>query len=1147
MAYNTKAVEEYRKLKKEAEERSKTRALQKEATSLNSELNAWLDESAALNNRYNTWYKEDGLSKSDEENETAYSQAMQSRLNLIRQATELKNRLWQNEDYYGKDTVDKLTEQIDSRIHGSTDMMDAWADNRMNLDDYRQVKEAADEAGIEIADPYVFYMNKHYGEESIDLTYPEYARQMTQLAPRLGEAQRQFESEFTPVTQQDVDDAQAALDRAQALFDEAGDPYAYLKDTNGKNMVGENGRFITVSENLQNARNTLNNTKHQFEEYTEKSKWSDGQKMDYVFGKRSAFTQQNEQYLKESNLSGEQQVGYLINQGYSWEEIETIAMDMNAHDVVDSDQLLLDYVNRVNASDAKAEMLNDLFDGNPLVDTAVSGLSLLTSLAGGVIAFGEDTVNQLQGDELDVGNSFGHFLLDLGDSSRQAVAMDIGDDHPIAQWLYMNGMSFLDSAAAVGIGTATGMPSLTLGIMGTGSAARTIAQGKERGLSDDQAYASGFMSGLAEVVFENVSLENLGSLKKFMDSPTRTVKGTIKKYLARDGIEGSEEFFTDIANLLSDQIINGDRSELMSNIAAYEAQGMSEGQAIQNALKDLAGQLGSDFLGGFLSGGLMAGGVHTIYTVNNLMTGNTARSVGRMLNMSGDAASVANFALDNINQDSADYRAAQSLLQTAQEGGELSASQTGKVLKAGIKAYRDNVSGRIAAVLENDMPSTQAKAMANKLLSGEELSAGETGVVLNDAVVRSVVEQALGVTVDTTAGAQSMRTALSDAAGNAFSLKNLLEPYTVAKNAAPVSNEAQTVQGDTAGPFLQGQPAVIHATGQEVTVTGIGRTDGNGSVQMSLSDGTQMDLADLGFENPAVKELVVVASEYPTAAARAFTSGYDGSTPLSLYHSGFDYLYQQAINGMPLGQAVATSGEIGQMLSPQVQYLAYTAGRNVAEGTFEDTYASSFVEQNGLPNLGNDDMIKNATKDEAQPEQDGGGDGDGPSEEDLENSRKNIREFVNGRKKFTEVIDDYAKVYERLVKSNEVWQWNRDVIGGDILTKRQKRQIKRHAEEKGYIIKVNIIKKGLKLRFGIADFKGAGLVKETLYLPEDMWNISDVKQFKWLDDQIGGPVEGYTWHHTENPGEMELVPFGYHNITTHNGGRTKGFWAFGKR
>ncbi|MDD9148965.1 HNH endonuclease [Sporolactobacillus sp. CQH2019] len=27
------------------------------------------------------------------------------------------------------------------------------------------------------------------------------------------------------------------------------------------------------------------------------------------------------------------------------------------------------------------------------------------------------------------------------------------------------------------------------------------------------------------------------------------------------------------------------------------------------------------------------------------------------------------------------------------------------------------------------------------------------------------------------------------------------------------------------------------------------------------------------------------------------------------------------------------------------------------------------------------------------------------------------------------------------------------------------------------------------------------------------------------------------------PGRMELVPFGIHNITPHNGGRTIGMWA----
>ncbi|MGG0454595.1 HNH endonuclease [Bacillus mycoides] len=37
--------------------------------------------------------------------------------------------------------------------------------------------------------------------------------------------------------------------------------------------------------------------------------------------------------------------------------------------------------------------------------------------------------------------------------------------------------------------------------------------------------------------------------------------------------------------------------------------------------------------------------------------------------------------------------------------------------------------------------------------------------------------------------------------------------------------------------------------------------------------------------------------------------------------------------------------------------------------------------------------------------------------------------------------------------------------------------------------------------------------------------------------------EGKTWHHKEKDGIMELVPFDIHNITKHNGGRTKGHWA----
>lgn len=34
-----------------------------------------------------------------------------------------------------------------------------------------------------------------------------------------------------------------------------------------------------------------------------------------------------------------------------------------------------------------------------------------------------------------------------------------------------------------------------------------------------------------------------------------------------------------------------------------------------------------------------------------------------------------------------------------------------------------------------------------------------------------------------------------------------------------------------------------------------------------------------------------------------------------------------------------------------------------------------------------------------------------------------------------------------------------------------------------------------------------------------------------------------TWNHIEIPGQMELIPFGIHNIISHNGGRTTGMWA----
>lgn len=155
---------------------------------------------------------------------------------------------------------------------------------------------------------------------------------------------------------------------------------------------------------------------------------------------------------------------------------------------------------------------------------------------------------------------------------------------------------------------------------------------------------------------------------------------------------------------------------------------------------------------------------------------------------------------------------------------------------------------------------------------------------------------------------------------------------------------------------------------------------------------------------------------------------------------------------------------------------------------------------------------------------------------------KNINDFINGAKNFEQVLDDYARLYAEKINSNEVWSWGEDILGAQDLTLKQKRLIKEQAVLNGYIPKIPVNKiEGM--RYGFADFSRAGVVEETVYMPEKFWRLSDREQFKWLNEQIGGHREGMTWHHSEIPGKMELVPYGIHQITPHNGGRTTGMWA----
>ena len=143
---------------------------------------------------------------------------------------------------------------------------------------------------------------------------------------------------------------------------------------------------------------------------------------------------------------------------------------------------------------------------------------------------------------------------------------------------------------------------VTLGIMSCGAAANTAVEATERGLSADKALYTATAAGIAESLFEKISLDKF---KKLQATGRTGVLNAVTDALKQSFTEGSEEAFTDISNAITDQIINGDMSELSLKYNNYIKEGATKQQAKSTVAKDFGMQVGESFLGGALSGAVV--------------------------------------------------------------------------------------------------------------------------------------------------------------------------------------------------------------------------------------------------------------------------------------------------------------------------------------------------------------------------------------------------------------------------------------------------------------------------------------------------------------------------------------------------------------
>ncbi len=323
---------------------------------------------------------------------------------------------------------------------------------------------------------------------------------------------------------------------------------------------------------------------------------------------------------KSDNRSWEE----IYAENQAWEEYVRKTLGGKGYSEEEIAQLSDDRQRQVNRETYEAEVAASKAEAEKSVGGAILGSlkSVPQNLTGGLGSISltvQNVHNKLTGDERPVDYYTPEMIGQAkARATRESVTQQLEENTKfstgvtgnVASFLYNTGMSMLDSTATAlmsavlgpGVGPATGAM-----LLGGTAATQAAVDAKERGVSDEQALLTGLFAGAAETVFEKISLDRLLKTKPPEGELYQRILGTLKNVGSQGAVEGSEEFFTSVANALTDSIINGDASAYQQSIYDYMSEGYTEKDATKQATTDWLNSLAGDFLGGFLSGGVMGG------------------------------------------------------------------------------------------------------------------------------------------------------------------------------------------------------------------------------------------------------------------------------------------------------------------------------------------------------------------------------------------------------------------------------------------------------------------------------------------------------------------------------------------------------------
>lgn len=327
--------------------------------------------------------------------------------------------------------------------------------------------------------------------------------------------------------------------------------------------------------------------------------------------------------------------GYNVQTSYATEKIakakeklEKAGWDTQSKEF----QQMLEYVSRDNNRKETEQLQDTIKNDSKTLGGRIgwNAADLITHPVSGIAAAVETVKsNFYQDKDLPVDtNSPYYAATNIGQTTEGETTRYLNDKYgDIAGQAYGVGISSAKSLESMAIG---GAMSKALGLTGKSadvavklatdsqfalsSAARGIKEAQDSGMGRQRAVEYGIAQGIAEAMFEHLSAENaIGLFSKASKGEVKSIIGEMAKSFM---YEGSEEAFTDMANYMSDRVINGDFSDYDLKMKGYMKSGLSENEARFKVLNEYAADVAQDFTAGGFSGVLIGGGTMAAGKIN---------------------------------------------------------------------------------------------------------------------------------------------------------------------------------------------------------------------------------------------------------------------------------------------------------------------------------------------------------------------------------------------------------------------------------------------------------------------------------------------------------------------------------------------------